>query len=180
MTELPADVLGKYGYMLEGDLALLRRLAARPVKGDLLNIGCFKGLSCSVLASVGPELKCIDPFVGGEDLPNYDSFAEWESNMVACGVRGRIGVYRDRSQDVMPKLKPHSFRVIFIDGSHLYENVVADFKNALKLIAPRGVIVFDDVNWGADFPIYRAANAVFGEGCWSIVPNTKCGVYYAD
>ena len=38
------------------------------------------------------------------------------------------------------------FDVIFLDGLHTFEQTLRDFTNALTHLAPRGVIVIDDVN----------------------------------
>lgn len=36
---------------------------------------------------------------------------------------------------------------VFVDGSHIYEYVRADSKNALRAIAPGGVVLWDDCNY---------------------------------
>lgn len=47
------------------------------------------------------------------------------------------------SHDVLPKLKGR-YDLIYIDGSHLYEDVYKDIVDSMKLITPDGVILLDD------------------------------------
>jgi predicted O-methyltransferase YrrM len=48
-----------------------------------------------------------------------------------------------RSEQVMPTLKG-KFDFIYIDGDHRYDGAKKDMENAIKLLAPKGVIVLDD------------------------------------
>lgn len=181
---MAADVTGARGYMFRADLDALRWYAQHTPPGDILEVGSFKGLSTSVLATVGPHVTCIDPFLGGEDLPDHDSYAEFEQNMKACGVWDRLTVYRARSGDVLPGLI-REYRLVLIDGSHEYPNVLADLARAKDLVVPGGVLLFDDVNWGPDsmgrnLPILDAAVAVFGPPPkWGVVRGTKLGIWVA-
>jgi hypothetical protein len=59
----------------------------------------------------------------------------------------------------------------FIDGGHSYECIKADTETALKILAPNGVIVWDDYAWFIDgvsqyltelrnsLPLYRIAGS---------------------
>ena len=47
--------------------------------------------------------------------------------------------------------------IVFVDGAHHYEAVVSDTKNALKLVAPSGVILWHDfANYGDYNDVTRA------------------------
>jgi hypothetical protein len=54
------------------------------------------------------------------------------------------------SSELPGLLKPDSFRFIHIDGSHLYEAVRDDALLAKDLLAPGGIVAFDDYS-NADF-----------------------------
>lgn len=58
-------------------------------------------------------------------------------------------LYRDPTfyNDFGPNLNggPLSVDLAFIDGSHLFEDALHDFKELVEYMSPRGVIVFDDV-----------------------------------
>jgi len=60
------------------------------------------------------------------------------------------GTYKDRwniiygdSKEVVPSLK-QKFDYIYIDGSHLYEDVKADIENSWPLLKKGGIMVCDD------------------------------------
>lgn len=172
MSEMEPDLSGERGYMGAADIAFLRYAASRAVEGSLLNVGCYKGLSCSVLATVGPELTCVDTFEGGEGLQG-GFYNVWDSNMRQCGIRDRIHPIRGRSQEVLRDLPSGAYRLIFIDGSHQYVNALKDFIHSLRLLAPGGWIIFDDAAFGE---VRQAANEAFGETRWEDIPDTKMGM----
>jgi len=153
MTELPPDWTGKYGWMGLRDVEFLRWAAQVPaVEGSMLNVGCYLGLSCSVLATSSPlPLVCVDPFDGQRDTLVGDpavpaSYAEWDQNMRQCGVRDRIAFFRGRSDRVLPKLLERGirFRVALIDGSHRYDDVLGDIVLSWKMLLPGGILIADD------------------------------------
>ena len=59
-----------------------------------------------------------------------------------------------------------TFDLAFVDGGHEYETAIADIRNAVRLLRPRGIIVVDDLTpwhfWGAG-PA-RAWQEAIGEG----------------
>lgn len=88
-----------------------------------------------------------------------------------------------RSQDYLPKLPPETFDLIFIDGDHSAEAVQEDAKNALRLIAHNGTIIFHD--FGSK-PLRQAVFNVLSEDHfaeihtgYSRVPSHGIGVYRA-
>lgn len=173
MTELEADCTGRYGYMSVRDLEFLRWAAHSPVVGALLNVGCFRGLSCSVLATVaagmnaGP-LICIDPFEPWYDPlvqspPQPASYEEWDANMRQCGVRQFIVHHRVRSDKALPLLQERGvkLRLAFVDGSHLYDDIRGDLEGVWPLLVPGGLLVMDD--WLGGFDVQRACRAFRGD-----------------
>ena len=64
---------------------------------------------------------------------------------------GRHTLICGDSRDTVPKFRANSpelrFDLVFIDGGHSYECIKADTETALKILAPNGVIVWDDYAW---------------------------------
>ena len=180
MSELQADLTGEIGYMSEADLSILRDTASLPRAGGLLNVGCYKGLSCSVLATVGPTLDCVDTFEGVTELPTREFFEAWTANMKACGVRERIRLFVGDSKAILPRLMTESYRLVFVDGGHDLGTVYSDLREAKRLVSKGGCVIFDDVNIDKDggHPVRVAADFVFGIGGWTEAPNTKLGVWF--
>ena len=156
------------GLMSDGDLLHLRKRErdTRNLNGGklpVLEIGSFCGLSTLALSEEGSLVYAVDTFAGGEDLPVRNTYKEFIRN-----VSGRnVVVYVGRSQEAWPHL-PELFRLIFIDGSHKYENVLLDLMNAMYHIAPGGYIVVDDIGWES------VRNALNTAGLkWESVSGTK-------
>ena len=62
----------------------------------------------------------------------------------------RIHQLRGNSLTFEPPPELHNVDLCFIDGGHSYECIKADTQTALKILAPNGVIVWDDYSWFAE------------------------------
>ena len=109
------------------------------LKGDILEIGTYKGKSAAllgrhlrdeerlVLVDIASLLNpaAIEPFKDRTDFILSDS----------SKIRDVLPRYRDRHQ---------TFRVIHIDASHGYEETFRELAIANELLAPLGIISLDD------------------------------------
>lgn len=105
-----------------------------------LEIGSFEGRSAAWMLThflTHPEstLTCVDP------LPTaiYERFMR---NMERISPR-KPELIRQKSKDALPKLKG-KYDFIYIDGDHSALGVLTDAVLAWPLLAPHGVMVFDD------------------------------------
>jgi len=119
-----------------------------------LEIGSWLGLSSSFIAkNVSDKLYCIDPWDLQEEQAQHVSWAEhgptlynqFLSNMIHLGLTEKVVPLRGFSDQVLPRLDI-KFDLVFIDGSHKYENVKKDILNSSKLLKDGGIICGDD--WG--------------------------------
>lgn len=53
-------------------------------------------------------------------------------------------VYKGKSNEFFKNIKLTPLSVVFIDGSHLYEDVKSDFYNSLKYLVKDGIIILHD------------------------------------
>lgn len=90
--------------------------------------------------SLAGQHTAVDPF----------ETVEWDDvGLVAvenAGLRGYLD-YRDASSGVaLPRLIAEGavFELIYIDGSHLFEDVFIDFYFSTRLLVDGGVVLFDD------------------------------------
>lgn len=127
-------------------------LAARqlPDPANIVEIGSFKGRStcCFGLAvkGTGRHIYCIDTFNGNDvDFHHRDFLAEFQGNIDRCGLTEQVTACRGLSHDVA-KTWDRPIDLIFIDGSHQYEDVLADFENYFPFVKPGGVVAFHDVD----------------------------------
>jgi predicted O-methyltransferase YrrM len=55
-------------------------------------------------------------------------------------------IIRGKSNEALHFLKPNTFDLVYIDGSHYYEEVFSDIKNAINLVKNGGIICGDDLD----------------------------------
>lgn len=124
-----------------------------PDNAAIVEIGSFKGRSTCCLASAcrGTRKRVygIDTFSGNDsDFGYRDFFEDFSSNM----KRSRLSKYVTPVIGISSEIartwsKPIS--MLFIDGSHEYADVLADFEGFYPCVVPGGIIAFHDVgdNW---------------------------------
>jgi predicted O-methyltransferase YrrM len=128
---------------------LFERALSLPDGANLVEIGSFKGLSTSCLAfgcrATKKRVFAVDTFDGGPDLQRHDSFQEFCSNIERCQLSEYVEPVRGISWEIAKTWKkPVHF--LFIDGSHIYEDVMADFASFFPHVVPGGIIAFHDVH----------------------------------
>jgi predicted O-methyltransferase YrrM len=82
------------------------------------------------------------------------------SNIKLSGQTDRITMIVGPSQTELKKLPVESFDLIYIDGSHMADDVLVDSVLAWQLLKVGGVIIFDDYLWdGANYTNRRTSMA---------------------
>lgn len=123
--------------------------------GGVIEIGCLHGECSKLLAPVcykwGRQLLCIDPWDArlweGHDWG--DAFSRFSENMHVWIDKGVVKVVRALSQspeaiEAMREMKAwDGIAFVFVDGSHAYEDVLADLNNVMPIT--NGIIVVDDL-----------------------------------
>lgn len=138
------------GWLLDGQEAwLFKRARSLPDGANLVEIGSYKGRSTCCLAfgcrGTKKRVFAIDPFDGGPDLPPNDSYEEFCSNVRRCELSPYVHAVKGLSYDVAKGWsKPIHF--LFVDGSHIYQDVLADFVSFFPHVVPGGMIAFHDVH----------------------------------
>jgi methyltransferase family protein len=128
---------------------LFKRALSLPDGANLVEIGSFKGRSTSCLAfgcrGTRKRVFAVDTFDGGPDLQRYDSFQEFCENMKRCQLSEYVEPVRGISWEIAKTWdKPIHF--LFIDGSHIYEDVLADFDSFFPHVVLGGMIACHDVH----------------------------------
>ena len=134
-----------------------QRYLVRPAGyGDILEIGAFAGKSAIVLASFLDDpvnLHICDPFDDAvsddsNKAENSDSypglsrdvfeyhFSQWHSKSPS--------IHQCTFDKLGARLEGRTFRMVHVDGSHLYPIVQTDIDPATSVLVPDGVIIFDD------------------------------------
>ena len=124
----------------------------------LLEIGSYEGLSSAWLLETGlgisdtcwgtacVHLTCVDAWPGPEYQPMR---AKCEHNLLAVCQRFDVEptcftIIAKPSAQVLPALGSNDFHLIYVDGSHKEPDVYADTLQAVRLVRPGGVILWDD------------------------------------
>jgi hypothetical protein len=145
------------GFLVEGQERWLFDAArSLPDGANVIEIGSFKGKSTCCLAfgcrGTKKRVIALDPFDGGPDLPQRDSFEEFSRNIKRGGLTEYVEPIIGISTEALKTWKK-PIHFLFIDGSHKYEDVLADFEGFYPHVAPGGLIACHDVveNWPGVF-----------------------------
>jgi len=114
----------------------------------ILEIGSFEGLSSFYFLDFFKVAKihCVETFTGSDEHSEYDFNRikkNFSSNMSKFETRYQLF---DGSSDKFftSNIDNDNFDIVYIDGSHKYEDVLNDAKNSIKLLNKNGIIIFDD------------------------------------
>lgn len=157
---------------LSGDRsAVLRRLVQLLLgdgceRLDALEVGSYEGGSALVLSHaigerVHGSVTCVDPWkpylpkedVSGnetcrhmeEDLASGVAFNRFVRNIKHEHKNARISFYIGTLRGVLRHLSFRTFDLVFIDGSHAFEDVRHDLRAAVKLVKDGGILCGDDL-----------------------------------
>jgi len=112
-----------------------------------LEVGTFEGMSAiwmlkHVLTAASSLAEGVDPY--------FDEAvkARAQKNLAHAGVAARFKLHQGLSADLLPRLEAASYDVVYVDGSHTADDVLADAVLCWLLLKPGGLLVFDD--WQMD------------------------------
>lgn len=139
-----------------------------------LEIGSAEGYSLACVYGLlqgNVTITAIDPFSDIE-VPEANwaaTEARFSANVEALGATGVVRKLKGRSIDHLPRLVDAGelFDLTYIDGSHRTLDVIADAVLAWQLLAPEGLMIFDDywycrIHDGQLYQPKRAINAFVG------------------
>jgi predicted O-methyltransferase YrrM len=123
-----------------GEAETLARLAAG---GSALEIGSYFGRSTIAMASCARVVHAVDPHDGGPD-EQRSTLEPFLANLERYGVRDRVVVHVGLSVDVVPRLEPATFDVVFVDAMHQRPEVDRDLALAARRLAPGAALALHD------------------------------------
>jgi predicted O-methyltransferase YrrM len=126
---------------------------------EILEIGSWEGRSAIFFLEFFRfgRLTCIDTFRGNpEHLDgSFDlSVIEKKFDENTASYGSRVTKIIGRSVQALDRLAQdgRGFDIIYIDGSHQREDVMADTVLAWKTLKPDGFVIWDDYLWGTNMP----------------------------
>jgi predicted O-methyltransferase YrrM len=120
-----------------------------PLRGrqnlNYLEIGVFEGRSAlwmleNILTHPSARMTALDIFLG-------NTRAVWNANLDKSGFGSKVTTIQGPSGEELRKLPLRSFDVIYIDGSHTADDVLADAVLGWGLLREGGLMIFDDYAW---------------------------------
>lgn len=151
------------GWLSKSEANALYDLAGK-CKTYIVEIGAYKGRSTTCLglgsrnSPYAPKIISIDPFTGSKehrvDGVPIDTWNEYRDNVEANGLFDVVNPMQMTSKEARDKF--HSkIDLLFIDGSHEYEDVKYDFLAWRKLVHRGGHIAIHDYNWSGPNRVVR-------------------------
>src|SRR5262249_53121108 len=120
----------------------------------------------------------------------------FEHNIASAGLHNVVHVKKATSREVLPELPPATWAIIYIDGSHTYEDVTFDIRQAKRLLRNGGILCGDDlelesaqldpaeladaVRTGQDFVLSRSTQRYYRPGVTAAVAEVIGKVYVRD
>jgi predicted O-methyltransferase YrrM len=119
----------------------------------MLELGTSLGLSSAYLASSDPSSKLITiEGASAVAMLAKKNFEALELRNIEL-VTGNFDVVLDSVMAQLP-----SVDLVFIDGNHRKEPVLAYFRQILEKVNPYSLLIFDDIHWSSEM-----------EECWELV-----------
>jgi hypothetical protein len=110
-----------------------------------LEVGAHEGRSVvwmleNVLTHSTAQVTAVDVFDG----PYKDRYF---SNIERSGASQKVNTITGFSQLVLRDLPLNSYDIIYIDGSHMEDDVLEDAVLSWRLLKENGILIFDDYRW---------------------------------
>jgi hypothetical protein len=114
-----------------------------------LEIGSFEGRSAVFVGELNnvEEVTCVDTFEGSDELNNINFdlvYKNCSENLKK--LNKAYNLIKDTSHNFFQK-NNKKFNVIYIDGSHLYDDLKKDFINSMNCLDDGGILICDDFLW---------------------------------
>ena len=154
--ELLAALDGVEGWLGDEEAWGLHRSAATlpgTAPATVVEVGSWKGRSTIALATgIGARpgkgvVIAVDPHQGSAAHKAYeegDTFAEFESNLRRAGVADLVTSVRATSTAARERVADRSVDLLFVDGSHELEDVLADIDAWEPALRPGATVAFHD------------------------------------
>lgn len=131
----------------------LKRLAGQltlPLNHVIVELGSFKGKSaCYLASSNNRQVYCVDAWdlkgniYGKHGFTDPAVFETFKSQVQSVGFAGRVHPIKGFAQEVA-KTFDKPVALLFIDASHVYDDVKNDYEAWIDKVPEGGIVVFDD------------------------------------
>ena len=156
-SKLDWEKINKIDGWLSREVAeLLYRLSLNVKPGScIVELGSWKGRSSLCLAQAAKQngvlVYCVDPHIGSQEHQfqfgkELNTFAEFSTNLKPYLVDSTVLAIQKFSTDAISDIQ-HSVGFLWVDASHEFKDVKADFDNYFPLLSQNSWIAFHDCKW---------------------------------
>jgi predicted O-methyltransferase YrrM len=157
------------------DLIFLLQLSKARQANRILEVGTYRAKTSYAL-----HLNRPNAFIRSYDIRQVDSdyrgLLQQKPNVELC-----LGSFSENGQ-VLRQECPYD--LIFIDGSHRLEDVLADSLIAFDIVASNGAVVWHDYRkngcWSPDLQVPEALHHLRSKFAIRKVKDTNCAIYIRD
>lgn len=131
---------------------------------SFLEIGSYEGASAcfisdNYLNGDKSTLTCVDPFdISDSTSPVYSNMKNIFKNNVTASKNWNKIRLRQMYSNEFYKVNNKKYSFIYIDGSHLLEDIKMDFINCLNILDNNGIMWMDD--YGSSAPVTELINSL--------------------
>ena len=142
-----------------------------------LEVGTFEGRSLiwmfdNILTGETCRATVIDPFF--DDLKDI-----FTHNINLSGHAGKVNLIEGYSQENLKKLADCTFDIIYLDGSHKANAILADLVLSWDLLKTNGILIIDDYMWKhGEIPIDQCPKTAVD--CFLTFYGEELDIVYAD
>jgi hypothetical protein len=147
-----------------GTHSIFEELISKTNPNIIIEIGTWKGQSALHMANIvrnknlSCKIYCVDTWLGTNDLPisellpknGYSQiYYQFLNNIVHENCQNYIIPCPNTSRIYFTKFEEMDLKadLIYVDGSHLYDDAYSDIQNYSTLLNSNGVIFGDDFYW---------------------------------
>jgi predicted O-methyltransferase YrrM len=167
-------------FQQEGLANLCKWANEKGATGKAVEIGSYSGEGTMILAKYFKHVLAVDPWLNGYDINDVASsqcpmkfvLAKFHENTKDFD---NVSYSQSKSLDALDFIKDGELDLIYVDGDHRYEAVLADLKGWLPKLRAGGVMAGHD--WS--FPAVKKALAevfvgkeavLFQGDSWALIP----------
>jgi hypothetical protein len=133
--------------------------------GKAVEIGAYSGEGTEVIANYFKEVLAVDPWINGYDLNDVASHQcpmkfVFEAFQNRTKGLGNVFFKRGKSLDALEFVRDESLDLVYVDGDHRYEAVVADIQGWKPKLRKGGVLAGHDWSFPA---VQKALSETIGQ-----------------